>query len=188
MACIRFGAILAISSVAAVDVSAQVVKLTHIGGALEAGVEISHQETQSETSETRTFDRFRFGESIELDVDGYVLSTQLLNFHLGGSFGLRQELLEGSNSSGDTNSMLFGYDTSVNLFPSKPISLLLFALRRLDVNALMARVSRALGVEIRAVPLPFAEAAIDVDRPADLALVNGILSARSGDSASPPAP
>ena len=58
--------------------------------------------------------------------------------------------------------------------------LLLFALRRLDVDALMARISRALDVEIRAVPLPFAEAAIDVDRPSDLELVTQILAARSG--------
>jgi GTP:adenosylcobinamide-phosphate guanylyltransferase len=57
-------------------------------------------------------------------------------------------------------------------------SLLLFALRRLDLDALMARISRALGVEIRAVPLPFAEAAIDVDRPTDLELVTRILEGR----------
>ena len=59
-------------------------------------------------------------------------------------------------------------------------SLLLFALRRLDLDAMMARISRALEVEIRAVPLPFAEAAIDVDRPTDLALVTRILEARGG--------
>jgi hypothetical protein len=44
----------------------------------------------------------------------------------------------------------------------------------------MARVSRALGAEIRAVPLPFAEAAIDVDRPTDLELVTRILGDRDG--------
>ena len=59
-----------------------------------------------------------------------------------------------------------------------PISLLLFALRRLDLAGAMRRVSRAVGAEVRAVPLPQAEAAIDVDRPSDLALATRILEQR----------
>ncbi len=59
-----------------------------------------------------------------------------------------------------------------------PISLLLFALRRLDLAGAMHRVSRAVGAEVRAVPLPQAEAAIDVDRPSDLALATRILEQR----------
>ena len=59
-----------------------------------------------------------------------------------------------------------------------PISLLLFALRRLDLTGAMRRVSRAVGAEVRAVPLPQAEAAIDVDRPSDLALATRILEQR----------
>jgi len=39
--------------------------------------------------------------------------------------------------------------------------------------------SRRLGAEVRPVILPFAEAAIDVDKPGDLALVRGILAARA---------
>ncbi|MBW2289515.1 MAG: hypothetical protein JRG90_17045 [Deltaproteobacteria bacterium] len=120
---------LAIGSVAAADASARIFNLTHIGGALEVGVEISHQETESENSEPRTFDRFRFTEAIELDVAGYIVSSQLLTFQLGGLFGPRQEILSGDSGSGDTNSMLFGYNGTLNLFPSKPISLLLFASR-----------------------------------------------------------
>ena len=42
----------------------------------------------------------------------------------------------------------------------------------------MRRVSRVLGCEARAIALPFAEAAIDVDKPADLALVETILARR----------
>lgn len=59
-----------------------------------------------------------------------------------------------------------------------PMSLLLFALGRLDLDAAFDRVSRAAKARVRPVRLPFPEAAIDVDRPADLALVSRILSQR----------
>jgi len=111
------------------DVSAQIVRLTHLGGALEVGTEVSHQETESASGPTRTFDRYRFNEAVQLDMDGYVLTAQLLNFHLGGSFGLRQELLRGSETSGNTKTMLFGYDTRLSFFPTKPASFLFFANR-----------------------------------------------------------
>ncbi len=64
-----------------------------------------------------------------------------------------------------------------------PMTLLLFALRRLSLEEALERASRAIGCRIRAVPLPFAEAAIDVDRPSDLDLVSEILAAR-GESTS----
>lgn len=60
-----------------------------------------------------------------------------------------------------------------------PISLLLFLLRRLDLDAALARASRAIGASIRAVSLPFPEAAIDVDRVTDLALAERILAERA---------
>ncbi|MBW2714755.1 MAG: nucleotidyltransferase family protein [Deltaproteobacteria bacterium] len=62
-----------------------------------------------------------------------------------------------------------------------PMTLLLFALRRLSLEETLERASRVIGCQIRAVRLPFAEAAIDVDRPSDLDLVSEILAAR-GDS------
>jgi len=46
-----------------------------------------------------------------------------------------------------------------------PLALLLFLLRRLDLEAALERVSRAMGVRARAIRMPWAEAAIDVDRP-----------------------
>jgi len=55
-------------------------------------------------------------------------------------------------------------------------SLLSFWLRRLDLNAALSRVSCAMGVRVEAVRLPFAECAVDVDRPEDLALVNRLLA------------
>ncbi len=60
-----------------------------------------------------------------------------------------------------------------------PMSLLLFVLRRLSFDAALSRGSAAIGCRVDAVKLPFAEAAIDVDRPSDLALVSKILDARS---------
>lgn len=59
-----------------------------------------------------------------------------------------------------------------------PTTLLLFALRRLSLEEALQRASRVIGCRIRAVPLPFAEAAIDVDRPSDLDLASEILAAR----------
>ena len=58
-------------------------------------------------------------------------------------------------------------------------ALLLFMLRRLDLDQAMHHASRALGLRIHAVEMPFAEAAVDVDRLGDLELVNEILSRRT---------
>ena len=54
-----------------------------------------------------------------------------------------------------------------------------YALGLLTLDGAMRRVSRVMGCEARAIPLPFAEAAIDVDKPADLALVETILARRA---------
>ncbi|MFP6565186.1 MAG: nucleotidyltransferase family protein [Myxococcota bacterium] len=60
-----------------------------------------------------------------------------------------------------------------------PTALLLFALRRLDLEQALARASRSLGARVAAVVLPQAEAAIDVDRLEDYALAQRILAERS---------
>lgn len=57
-------------------------------------------------------------------------------------------------------------------------ALLRFALQRLDLEGAMAHLSHSVGCRIRALALPFAEAAIDVDRATDLALAEQILSSR----------
>ena len=57
-----------------------------------------------------------------------------------------------------------------------PVSLALFALRRLDLDAALARGSRAIGARVEAARLPLAEAAVDVDRPEDLELVTRLLA------------
>jgi GTP:adenosylcobinamide-phosphate guanylyltransferase len=59
-----------------------------------------------------------------------------------------------------------------------PKALLLFALRRLSFEAALDRASDSIGCRVRGVLLPFAEAAIDVDRPSDLALATQTLEAR----------
>jgi GTP:adenosylcobinamide-phosphate guanylyltransferase len=67
-----------------------------------------------------------------------------------------------------------------------PISLLLFLLRRLDLDAALARASGAIGARVEAVRMPFAEAAVDVDKPSDLELVTKLL--REDQSTRSPSP
>jgi len=68
-----------------------------------------------------------------------------------------------------------------------PLSLLLFLTRRLDLDAALARASQVIGARIAAVRLPFAEAAVDVDRPSDLALATRLLQ-EAQSTRSPSAP
>ncbi len=53
-----------------------------------------------------------------------------------------------------------------------------FLIGRLTLDDALDHLSRRLGARIEAVTLPFAEAAIDVDKPADLALAEAILRGR----------
>ena len=59
-----------------------------------------------------------------------------------------------------------------------PSLLLGYATGRLDLDAALARASQRIGAEVRAVRMPVAEAAIDVDRESDLDLATAILAAR----------
>lgn len=56
-----------------------------------------------------------------------------------------------------------------------PALLVGFVLRRFSLDEAMARISARLGVRVAAVKMPMAEAAIDVDKAEDLALVEEIL-------------
>lgn len=64
-------------------------------------------------------------------------------------------------------------------------TLLGFALRRYDIDEAMARVSDVVGSKIGVVLLDEAEAAIDVDGPEDLAVVERLLAAEGPDSEAP---
>lgn len=59
-----------------------------------------------------------------------------------------------------------------------PLTLLRFLLGTLNLEAAMRRLSGIVGATVRAVEMPFAEAAIDIDKPADLALAEQILGQR----------
>jgi len=61
-----------------------------------------------------------------------------------------------------------------------PVSLALFLARRLDLDAALARASRAIGARVAAVRLPFPEAAVDVDKPEDLALARSLVDGAGG--------
>jgi GTP:adenosylcobinamide-phosphate guanylyltransferase len=68
-----------------------------------------------------------------------------------------------------------------------PLVLLRFVLGRLSLEQALDHLSSRTGTRIRPVLLPFAEAAIDVDKPSDLALAEAILGrrGRAGDQAMP---
>jgi GTP:adenosylcobinamide-phosphate guanylyltransferase len=59
-----------------------------------------------------------------------------------------------------------------------PLTLLRFLMGRLTLAAAMRRLSTIIGARVDAVEMPFAEAAIDVDKPADLALAERVLAKR----------
>jgi GTP:adenosylcobinamide-phosphate guanylyltransferase len=62
-----------------------------------------------------------------------------------------------------------------------PRALIAFWRRRFDLDAALEQISRVIGARVEAVRMPFAEAAIDVDRAADLALATRILAEREAE-------
>jgi GTP:adenosylcobinamide-phosphate guanylyltransferase len=63
-----------------------------------------------------------------------------------------------------------------------PRALIAFWRRRFDLDAALEQISRVIGARVEAVRMPFAEAAIDVDRAADLALATRILAERDANT------
>lgn len=64
-------------------------------------------------------------------------------------------------------------------------NLIAFALRRLTLEQMLARLGRRVGARLAVVEMPMAEAAIDVDKPEDLALVRRILALPARQPAPP---
>lgn len=60
-----------------------------------------------------------------------------------------------------------------------PLLLIRFLLRQLTIEAALNHLSSRIGARAKAVIMPFAEAAIDVDKPSDLTLTETILKTRS---------
>ncbi len=59
-----------------------------------------------------------------------------------------------------------------------PMTLLRFVVGALTLESALRRLSRIIGATVQVVDMPFAEAAIDVDKPADLALAETVLANR----------
>jgi len=57
-----------------------------------------------------------------------------------------------------------------------PLTIVRFALGMLSLEAALRHLSRKIGAQIAALEIPFAEAAIDIDKPDDLELVESILA------------
>jgi hypothetical protein len=68
-----------------------------------------------------------------------------------------------------------------------PLALLRFVTGRLSLQTAFQTISSRLGMEIKPVLMPFAEAAIDVDKPSDLELAESILKNRSNTTNQPQA-
>jgi GTP:adenosylcobinamide-phosphate guanylyltransferase len=69
-----------------------------------------------------------------------------------------------------------------------PVIFLRAVTRTISLREAAERAGRKAGIRLKAVPLPFAEAAIDVDKPADLELAERILAARADSPAPAAAP
>ncbi len=63
-----------------------------------------------------------------------------------------------------------------------PLTLALYLVRAMTLDQALARLAARAGARAVAVDMPFPEAAIDVDKPADLALAEAILKQKTGDS------
>jgi hypothetical protein len=107
---------------------AEFLNLTRWGGAVELGTEIASQRTDTPTGGGH-LNRYRFDEVLELEVDGYLLTRTLADFHIRGRIGLRQELFNGTPGSGSIFTTLPGYDATLSIFSTKPTSLFFFANR-----------------------------------------------------------
>lgn len=59
-----------------------------------------------------------------------------------------------------------------------PVLLVRALTRTITLDAALARIGRRMGLSLNAVRLPFPEAAIDVDKPADVELAEAILASR----------
>ncbi len=74
-----------------------------------------------------------FQESLRLDTEGSLYHPNLMEFTLGGLFGLRQhsfrEALPDATTSGNENGFLLGYDFTANFFKRKPYPGSVFARR-----------------------------------------------------------
>lgn len=66
-----------------------------------------------------------------------------------------------------------------------PVILLRALTRTISLDQATVRSGRKIGIDLRAVHLPFADAAIDVDKPADLELAEHILATREAEPRGP---
>ncbi len=108
---------------------AQVLRLGRWDGSLQNLTEFTRQDIKTGTQRSR-FDDVHSEESFTLRNSGaYVYDPRLLNFSLGGTFGLAQDWLTINRDQTFSDTTLIGYDAFVSVLAEQPLSLNLFANR-----------------------------------------------------------
>jgi hypothetical protein len=87
-----------------------------------------HDTNQQQGVTTGTTDN-RYQETINLLSNAYVLSPNLIDFNLGGTFGLQQESFEGPGTKQYTSGLLDGWDVSGTLLREEGAPLTLYTRR-----------------------------------------------------------
>jgi hypothetical protein len=112
---------------------AQVLRETHLGGSATLRGETRRQTTTAPGQPARKAEEHVLQEELELRARGSVLSSRLITYALGGSFGLRQGWRDASfGGLGDDDGILYGYDATLNLLPASLVSLSLAGSRFQD--------------------------------------------------------
>jgi hypothetical protein len=114
---------------AAAPASAQWLRLGTWDGSVEGLADYSRFDSRIR-GERSTSEVLRTEERLELrNIGAYILHPGLVNFSLGGTFGLFQEQLTFDGDTRSDDGRLVGYDLSANVLAEQPLALTLFANR-----------------------------------------------------------
>ena len=110
--------------------SAQIFRFGDWGGEYESGNEYERQTITTGTSESSRFQNVLSENRLTVRNTGaYIYDPRLINFSLGGTFGLSQNWLNTNGGHDSQSTLLWGYDFFANILQEKPVSLNVFANR-----------------------------------------------------------
>ncbi len=114
--------------------AAQVFRLGSWSGSLEGVTEFTRLDTKQGTGEESRSDHVHNATQLTLRNSGMSLyDPRLVNFSLGGTFGLAQDRFSQDGTWTSEDSTLTGYDAFASVLPDQPFSLNLFANRNESV-------------------------------------------------------